>query len=463
MAYSKTWGDISAAIEGGTALVLTADEFKELAKTADPEELCRTVDVVTVATFAPMCSSGVFINFGHGTPPIRMEELSLNGVPAYGGVAAVDAYLGATAELPGDSGYGGAHVIEALIRGERVQLKAAGKGTDCYPGTAVETALCKEDLNEFYFYNPRNVYQNYGAAANSSGRELRTYLGVLQPGLKTVSYATSGELSPFLNDPSGRFLGPGAAVWLAGSVGSVARAGTQYNTKVPVNGAGLPVGGARTLALMADAKAADPEYLAAAAVPGYGVSLFLGVGFAIPVLDEEAARALCVRDGDITVLVRDYGASGRPLLAETSYAQLRSGSITLGGREARTACSSSIPKARRIMAELKARVLDGSFPLRPPYESLPADSSVRPLAMSGSAGVDGPYAFLREPARGKAYYRRSLCVDCGACVPHCPSGALSQSPESLELSYDDDRCDGCGACSLVCPRYAFGEDVRGRK
>jgi len=54
------------------------------------------VDVVTTATFGPMCSSGAFLNFGHAEPPIRMAEIQLNNVTAYAGLAAVDAYIGAT-------------------------------------------------------------------------------------------------------------------------------------------------------------------------------------------------------------------------------------------------------------------------------------------------------------------------------------------------------------------------------
>ncbi len=52
--------------------------------------------MVTTGTFGAMCSSGAFINFGHSEPPIKMGKVWLNDVPAYGGLAAVDAYIGAT-------------------------------------------------------------------------------------------------------------------------------------------------------------------------------------------------------------------------------------------------------------------------------------------------------------------------------------------------------------------------------
>jgi uncharacterized protein (DUF39 family) len=59
-------------------------------------EAAGKVDVVTCATFGPMCSSGAFLNFGHSDPRIRMTRIRLNNVPASGGLAAVDTYIGAT-------------------------------------------------------------------------------------------------------------------------------------------------------------------------------------------------------------------------------------------------------------------------------------------------------------------------------------------------------------------------------
>ena len=77
---AKTYAEINDKIKKGTAVVLTAEEVSELAKTLSPKEIAEKVDVVTTATFGAMCSSGAFLNFGHTTPPIRMEKIELNGV-----------------------------------------------------------------------------------------------------------------------------------------------------------------------------------------------------------------------------------------------------------------------------------------------------------------------------------------------------------------------------------------------
>ena len=83
-------------------------------------------------------------------------------------VAAVDAYLGATETAMPHDQYGGAHVIEDLIAGKDVLLQASAKGTDCYPRTEVKTLINKNTINEFIMFNPRNAYQNYNVAVNST-------------------------------------------------------------------------------------------------------------------------------------------------------------------------------------------------------------------------------------------------------------------------------------------------------
>ena len=102
----KSYEEINQKIKAGKAVVLTAEEVAEMGRKASPEEIVRKVDVVTTATFGAMCSSGAIINFGHADPPIRMEKIRINGVPAYEGLAAVDAYIGATACDPEKPEYG---------------------------------------------------------------------------------------------------------------------------------------------------------------------------------------------------------------------------------------------------------------------------------------------------------------------------------------------------------------------
>ncbi len=99
MAVTKTNSEINARIKKGEAVVVTAEEIVGLVAEKGVAEAARQVDVVTTGTFGTMCSSGAFLNFGHSRPRIKIKRIYLNGVSAYGGLAAVDTYIGAT-ELP---------------------------------------------------------------------------------------------------------------------------------------------------------------------------------------------------------------------------------------------------------------------------------------------------------------------------------------------------------------------------
>jgi len=206
---AKTWDDINQRIASGKAVVMTAEEFAEVAADKGVGSAAAKVDVVTTGTFGPMCSSGAFLNFGHSDPPIRMSDILLNDVPASGGLAAVDTYLGVTEQSKGRGlEYGGAHVIEDLLCGRAVRLQAWSNGTDCYPRTEIDTWVTLEDLNQAYFFNPRNAYQNYAVAVNSTDSIINTYMGTLFPRLGNATFCSAGALSPLLNDPEYRTIGP---------------------------------------------------------------------------------------------------------------------------------------------------------------------------------------------------------------------------------------------------------------
>ncbi len=378
MGIKKTYDEINEKIKKGKAIILTAEEVTKLACEKSPAEIARTVDVITTATFGPMCSSGIFINFGHPDPPVRMEKIKLNQVPAHAGIAAVDAYLGATAESVTDIKYGGAHVIEALIKGEKVELQAWGKGTDCYPGKEDIRYIDKDSVNEIFMFNPRNAYQNYSVAVNCSDSIKYTYMGILLPGLGNAMYSTSGELSPLLNDPDLRTIGIGTRIFLGGTQGYVSWNGTQFNTGVEKNQYGIPIKNAATIAVIGDLKKMSSEYIKAAYFEKYGVSLFVGIGIPIPVLDEEIAARVSVSNRQIETSIFDYGSAGKPQLGITNYEELQSGSIRLNGKKIRTAPLSSIKKARQIARVLKEQISSGEFLISKP---------VQQLIPSGSRGI----------------------------------------------------------------------------
>lgn len=387
---AKTIAEINEKIKKGQAVVVTAAEIIDIAKKKGVSQAAKEVDVVTTGTFGPMCSSGAYFNVGHTKPRIKLGggKVYLNDVPAYTGLAAVDIFLGATALpdddpknriYPGEFRYGGGHVIEELVAGKDVRLVATAYGTDCYPKRKLETLINIKDMNEAVLFDMRNAYQNYNVAVNLSDRTIYTYMGVLRPKLGNANYSTAGQLSPLFNDPYYKTIGIGTKIFLGGGVGFVAWQGTQHNPNVLRGDNGVPKRGAGTLAVIGDLKQMKPEWLVGTSFLGYGCTMTVGIGVPIPVLSEEILHYTTVTDSDIFAPVIDYSDAypqrKSNVLAEVSYAQLKSGKIKVQNQEIPTASLSSYPGAVKIAGILKEWIKKGDFLLTEPVAPLPGVES----------------------------------------------------------------------------------------
>jgi uncharacterized protein (DUF39 family) len=387
---AKTIAEINEKIKKGQAVVVTAEEIIDIAKKNGISQAAKEVDVVTTGTFGPMCSSGAYFNVGHTRPRIKLGggKVYLNDVPAYTGIAAVDIFLGATALpdddpknriYPGEFRYGGGHVIEELVAGKDVRLVATAYGTDCYPRRKLETMINIKDMNEAVLFNVRNAYQNYNVGVNLSDRTIYTYMGVLKPKLSNANYSTSGQLSPLFNDPYYKTIGIGTRIFLGGGIGYVAWQGTQHNPNALRGDNGVPKRGAGTLAVIGDLKQMKSKWLVGTSFLGYGCTMTVGIGVPIPVLTEEILRYTLVTDGDIFAPVVDYAEAypqRKPdILAEVSYAELKSGTIKIQGQEVPTASLSSYPGAVKIAGILKEWIKKGEFLLTEPVAPLPGVES----------------------------------------------------------------------------------------
>ncbi len=335
-----------------------------------------------------MESSGAILNLGHTDPPIKIRSCTLDGVPAYAGFGAVDLYLGATQLVDytteiGDEDRkerGGAHVIADLIAGKSVNLRAIGQGTDCYPRTSFDTTITKDTINQFYLYNPRNLYQNFIVGVNGGDRQLYTYLGPLQPQLGNAVYSNAGAISPLLNDPDLEVIGIGTRIWLGGAVGYVAWEGTQHFPLQRRAENRTPIGPAATLALVGDAKEMDPNWVRGCYLKNYGPSLMLGVGVPIPVLNADIVAKCAVQDRDIFAPVVDFSIPRRvrPTFGLVSYEQLKSGKVKIEGRTVRVAPLASIYRSKQVAIELKEMIDKGEFLLTEAVSSLPRDRIFMP-------------------------------------------------------------------------------------
>lgn len=383
----KTYEEINAKIKAGKAVVVTAEEMVDIVKKKGPKQAAEQVDVVTTGTFAPMCSSGAFINIGQTTPTIKTSEVWFNKVRAYAGVAAVDCYLGVTEPCeddplnkiyPGEFKYGGGHVIEELLRGEEILLEAKAYGTDCYKARKLKKTIRLSDLPNALLCNPRNGYQNYNCAVNLSDETVYTYMGMLKRNCQNANYCSAGELSPLLNDPFYKTIGIGTRIFLGGGIGYVTWHGTQHNPHVDRTEKGVPRSPAGTIMVQGDLKQMSADWLRGVSLLGYGNSMAVGLGIPIPILDAEMAMYTGVSDKDLFTKIVDYGSDYTNRIArdygEVSYHQLKSGVIVVNGQEVQTAPLSSVVKAREIAETLKEWIMEKKFFINKPAETLPGSS-----------------------------------------------------------------------------------------
>ena len=387
----RTVAEINDRIRQGKVTVWTITEAKALISEMGFAKAAKTVDVITTGTFEPMEGSGAIINLGHTDPPIKIAECHLNGVLAYSGFGAVDLYIGAgqvaSPRRESDAEEkGGGHVIADLVADKPVSVSAMGQVTDCYPRASLDTTITRDRINQFYLFNPRNLYQNFIVGVNGGDRPLSTYLGPLQPRLGNAVYANSGALSPLLNDPDLNTIGIGTRILLGGSEGYITWEGTQHfplQRRLPNR---APIGPAATLAVIGDAKRMDAHWVRGCYFKGYGPSVMLGIGVPIPILNEEVLIRCSVSDQDLVAPVIDFSIPRRvrPTFGLVSYAQLKSGRLTLDGKTVRTAPLTSLYLAQQVALDLKQRIDDSEFELTEAVAPLPTDTRFMPQDSWGS-------------------------------------------------------------------------------
>jgi uncharacterized protein (DUF39 family) len=158
---------------------------------------------------------------------------------------------------------------------------------------------------------------------------------------------------------------------------------------VPRDEHGVPKVPAGTLTVIGDLKGMKPEWLVGVSLMGYGTSLAVGIGTAIPILDEALAATAGLSDEELFAPIVEYSdcypnMKKSPAWGSVSYAQLKKGLIEIEGKKVPTASLSSYPRAVAIAEELKAWVMAGKFLLTEPVAPLPGPESgikFRPLAV----------------------------------------------------------------------------------
>lgn len=134
-------------------------------------------------------------------------------------------------------------------------------------------------------------------------------------------------------------------------------------------------------------------------------------------------------------------------LGKANYAELKSGSITVDGKEVSTASLSSYPKAKEIAGILKAWIQEGLLALEIQGTEQACEQGQEHLASVGVSVQPLSQAIARNDER---------CIHCGACIPSCPSGALSVARPEMIIEFDNEKCIACELCIKACPTRAMG-------
>lgn len=117
----------------------------------------------------------------------------------------------------------------------------------------------------------------------------------------------------------------------------------------------------------------DQEWVKGCHFRNYGNSLMIGVGVPIPITDYKTLASIITQDEDIVAPIIDFSIPRRvrPSFGLVSYAQLKSGQITVNDTKVRSAPVASISRSEQVASHLKDWIMAGNFTLTEPVAPLP--------------------------------------------------------------------------------------------
>jgi putative methanogenesis marker 16 metalloprotein len=373
----KTQREINAKIRNGTALVMTAIEFKQHIRNGDaitPDE----VDVVTTGTFGIMSGTYAILSIPVAEKKAfrTADRVWLNGVPAIPGpcpnenLGLVDLIVYGTAHA--NAMYGGGHLFRDLVQGNPVDVVVKSKR---------KTFACSITLGDIGFARlatTRSAFKNYTALVNPRPGPVNSTIfsvtGMRGP-LHAASISGCGEVNPLENDPGMRTIGPGTHILVNGGEGYVMGTGTRSSVERP------------NLSFFADLNGMDPDMMGGF-ITSAGPECLVSCAVPIPILDDHSLEALCVLHEQIPLVVADV--VDRTPLASTTYGE----------------------------------VWNGTDPI------IRFDPSLCTSCEPCSAAARCPTGALST--RGPINYHR--CVHCGTCTVICPAHAFHGRLGSLTVN-----------------------------
>ncbi len=376
----KNINEINEKIKAGKAQVLTAQEAKSLIKEKGIDYFTKNADIVTFASFEMHTNALLYLSFGQTDPLIYFSEAYINNIPAYP-CGPTDLALSCIMSSNETPEYGGAHVLEELIKGKDIHMKATGRNLEFFTNKEFETWFNLKTVNNGKLFLNQAFIQNNIVATNSGDKDINTPMGTLIGKLENSTYNSSSYLNPLINDPFAETIGIGTKIWVAGAEGLIAGHGSYHNPLQKRNEHGIPVGQGITLSAVADIHAMNPKWIRGGYIKSFGPVLYVGVGIPIPVLSEETAKHISVTDNDINSTIVDYSIPRRtkPTFGQCTYRELRTSTVIINKKPTLSAPLSSMALALEICNELKSSILKKEFLLSEKILSLDLNLELKKL------------------------------------------------------------------------------------
>jgi len=306
----KTVTEINEKIKKGEAVVLTAEEFKQMVRNEEPVT-AEDIDVVTCATCAIMSGTAAILSIpvAERNEFERADKVWLNGIPAFPGpcpnerLGIVDVFVYGTARANHE--YGGGHLFREIVEGKQIEVKVKVGTSD--RNRIIERRISKEDLQFARMITTRSSFKNYMAFVNPEEGEVRSIFSVrgLKGPYKEISVTGSGEINPLENDPLLKTVGIGTKIMVNGAMGYVIGEGTRSSREKP------------NLSVIADMHGMDAEFMGGF-VTSTGPECITSIAVPIPVISEEVFSNLKIMDEEIKLPIADI--HDRIPFAESNYA-----------------------------------------------------------------------------------------------------------------------------------------------
>lgn len=376
----RTLQEINEKIHQGKVKAATAKEAKLIIQDKGIKYFLNNFDVVTCASFEINTNALFYISFGQTDPLIYFSEAEINGITAFP-TGPTDLALSCVAYSINNPTYGGGHIIEDLLNGKDIHLRAKGKHLEVFINKEFETWFNLNDLNSAKLLLNQGINQNSIVATNSGNKDINSHFGTLIAHIENSTFNSSSYLNPLINDPFCKTIGVGTKVWVAGSEGLVIGEGSFHNPLQKRNQYGIPVGNAITLSVIADVRSMQPKWIRGGYIKSFGPVLFVGIGVPIPILNEEIAEYVSVTDDMIHTTIVDFSIPRRtkPTFGQCTYAELRTSTVIINKKPTLSAPLSSMSFAGEICEILKKQIENKKFVLSEPVSKIDLNSKHKKL------------------------------------------------------------------------------------